>query len=99
MTSERVPRTYSAALDAVVTGYRDHLRRQPADHDDQRTTFVDDLLTGRADPGHLAERAHRYGICLSGTHVVAMAVGPALPAPSSSTPPPPSPPATEPATP
>jgi hypothetical protein len=99
MTSERVPRTYSAALDAVVTGYRDHLRRQLADHDDQRTTFVDDLLTGRADPGHLAERANRYGICLSGTHVVAMAVGPALPAPSSSTPPPPSPPATEPATP
>jgi hypothetical protein len=66
MTSERVPRTYSAALDAVVTGYRDHLRRQLADHDDQRTTFVDDLLTGRADPGHLAERANRYGICLVG---------------------------------
>jgi sugar diacid utilization regulator len=66
------------ALDAVVTGYRDHIRRQFADHDDQRSTFVDDLLTGRADPGHLAERAHRYGIRLSGTHVVALAVGPAL---------------------
>ncbi|GAA4955495.1 PucR family transcriptional regulator [Actinoplanes utahensis] len=70
--------TTAQALEAVLTGYRDHLRRHLADHDDQRTMFVDDLLTGRADPGHLAERAQRYGIRLSGTHVVALAVGPAL---------------------
>lgn len=65
--------TTADILNAATTGFHDHIRRQLADHDDQRTEFVNDLLTGRADPGHLAERAHRYGIRLSGTHVVTVA--------------------------
>lgn len=60
-------------LDAATAGFHDHVRRQLADHDDQRSEFVNDLLTGRADPGHLAERAHRYGIRLSGSHIVTIA--------------------------
>lgn len=63
----------SDILAAATAGFHDHVRRELADHDDQRNEFVNDLLTGRADPGHLAERAHRYGIRLSGSHVVTVA--------------------------
>ncbi|NJP35509.1 PucR family transcriptional regulator [Micromonospora thermarum] len=65
-------------LNAAIAGFHDHVYRQLADNDDQRTEFVNDLLTGRADPGHLAERAHRYGIRLSGRHIVTIAASPAL---------------------
>ncbi len=63
----------TALLDAAITGFHQRLRAELSDHDSQRTEFVNDLLTGRADPGHLAERAHRYGIRLSGTHLVTIA--------------------------
>jgi sugar diacid utilization regulator len=60
---------------AALDGYQDRARTEIAHHDSQRSEFVNDLLTGRADPGHLAERAHRYGIRLSAHHVVIVAAG------------------------
>ncbi|NUT34361.1 MAG: transcriptional regulator [Hamadaea sp.] len=67
--------TVADVVDTVTAAFHDHVRRQLAEHDDQRAAFVNDLLTGRADPGHLAERAHRYGIRLSGAHIVVVAAG------------------------
>ncbi|WP_328474385.1 helix-turn-helix domain-containing protein [Actinoplanes sp. NBC_00393] len=57
-------------LDAVLDGYARQARAELDRHDDERTAFINDLLTGRADPGRLAERAGRYGIRLSATHTV-----------------------------
>ncbi|GAA1805124.1 helix-turn-helix domain-containing protein [Luedemannella flava] len=71
-------RTLTDVINTTTAGFHDHIRRHLADHDEQRTGFVNDLLTGRADPGHLAERAHRYGIRLSGSHVVTVASSPAF---------------------
>ncbi|WP_020521620.1 PucR family transcriptional regulator [Catelliglobosispora koreensis] len=65
-------------IDAAITGFHQRLRHELSDHDSQRTEFVNDLLAGRADPGHLAERAHRYGIRLSGTHLVTVATAAGL---------------------
>ncbi|WP_117211108.1 PucR family transcriptional regulator [Allorhizocola rhizosphaerae] len=65
-------------LDAAIAGFHNRIRSELSDHDSQRAEFVNDLLTGRADPGHLAERAQRYGIRLSGTHVVTVAAGAGL---------------------
>jgi sugar diacid utilization regulator len=59
-------------LGEAIDGYHSQASRELARHNDDRIGFVNDLLTGRADPGRLAERAHRYGIRLSGTHVVAV---------------------------
>jgi hypothetical protein len=53
-------------------------RSELSEHDTARTQFVADLLTSRADPGHLAQRAQRYGIRLSGSHVVTIAAATAL---------------------
>ncbi len=60
----------TSTLETAIAAFHRHLRRELSDHDNSRTAFVNDLLTGRADPGHLAERAHRYGIRLSGSHTV-----------------------------
>jgi sugar diacid utilization regulator len=57
-------------LAAAIDGYTSRNRAELDRHDSERTAFVNDLLTGRADPGALAERAHRYGIRLSATHTV-----------------------------
>jgi sugar diacid utilization regulator len=74
----RLLATVTDILHAATAGFHDHVRRQLADHEDQRTELLNDLLTGRADPGHLAGRAHRYGIRLSGSHVVTVAASPAF---------------------
>jgi sugar diacid utilization regulator len=63
---------------AAIDGYHHRTRAELARHDTDRTAFVNDLLTGRADPGALAERAHRYGIRLSAAHTVAVARGAGL---------------------
>ncbi|MEU4555348.1 CdaR family transcriptional regulator [Micromonospora violae] len=60
-------------LTAAVDGYTRQNRVELDRHDTERAVFVNDLLTGRADPGALAERAHRYGIRLSATHTVVIA--------------------------
>jgi sugar diacid utilization regulator len=62
-------------LTCAVAGYHRHLHATLTQRDAQRSAFVNDLLTGGGDPGHLAERAQRYGIRLSGSHVVAVASG------------------------
>lgn len=68
--------TTRALLAAAIDGYADQTRAELDRHDSDRATFVNDLLTGRADPGRLAERAHRYGIRLSATHTVLIARAP-----------------------
>lgn len=70
--------TTAELLHAAITGFHERQRAELSDHDSQRIEFVNDLLTGRADPGHLAERAHRYGIRLSGNHIVTIAAAPGL---------------------
>jgi sugar diacid utilization regulator len=65
--------TTRALLSAALTGYAEQTRAELDRHDTQRTAFVNDLLTGRTDPGRLAERAHRYGIRLSAAHTVLVA--------------------------
>jgi sugar diacid utilization regulator len=65
--------TAQSLLNAVLAGYASRTHAELARHDRDRTAFVNDLLTGRTDPGSLAERAHRYGIRLSATHVVLIA--------------------------
>ncbi|MEV4138933.1 helix-turn-helix domain-containing protein [Dactylosporangium sp. NPDC049742] len=58
---------------AALHGHARQTHAELARHDQARTAFVNDLLTGRADPGRLAERAQRYGIRISATHVVLVA--------------------------
>jgi sugar diacid utilization regulator len=57
---------------AALDSYQAQARDQLAQDDTDRTNFVNDLLTGRADPARLAQRAHRYGIRIAGTHTVAV---------------------------
>ncbi|MEK8110431.1 hypothetical protein NKG94_51145 [Micromonospora sp. M12] len=65
--------TARSLLTDAVDGYTRQNRAELDRHDNERAAFVNDLLTGRADPGDLAERAHRYGIRLSATHTVLIA--------------------------
>ncbi|MFJ2081127.1 PucR family transcriptional regulator [Micromonospora chokoriensis] len=65
--------TARALLTAAIDGYTRQNRAELDRRDNERANFVNDLLTGRADPGGLAERAHRYGIRLSATHTVLIA--------------------------
>jgi sugar diacid utilization regulator len=62
-------------LGAAIDGYRQGTRAELTRYDAHRNEFVNDLLSGRADPGRLARRAHRYGVRLSGTHTVVVARG------------------------
>ncbi|MET7424822.1 helix-turn-helix domain-containing protein [Dactylosporangium sp. NPDC005555] len=68
-----------STVTAALHGHARQTHAELARHDQARALFVNDLLTGRADPGGLAERAQRYGIRISATHVVivARATGPA----------------------
>lgn len=70
--------TAHSVVVAALDGYLRQTRAELARHDTERTAFVNDLLTGRAEPGSLAERAHRYGIRLSATHTVLVARTPRL---------------------
>ncbi|MDI5937958.1 hypothetical protein QLR68_07150 [Micromonospora sp. DH15] len=67
-----------SVLSAAMDGYLHQARSELVRHRTERAAFVDDLLTGRAEPGRLAERAHRYGIRLSATHTVLVARAPRL---------------------
>ena len=67
-----------ATVAAAIDGWTRQARIELDRHDSGRAAFVSDLLTGRADPGGLAERAQRYGIRLSATHTVLVARGGAL---------------------
>ena len=70
--------TARSVLVATVDGYLHQTRAELVRHDSERAAFVNDLLTGRAEPGSMAERAHRYGIRLSATHTVLVARAPHL---------------------
>ncbi|WP_433125457.1 PucR family transcriptional regulator [Micromonospora sp. CA-240977] len=71
--AESLLETARELLTAAVDGYTRQNRAELDRHDSERAAFVNDLLTGRADLGALAERAHRYGIRLSATHTVLIA--------------------------
>lgn len=64
------------AIDAVAEGYERAQRIAVRQEEAARREFIDDLLYGRSDLGRLAERAERFGLHLSRTHAVAVAVGP-----------------------
>lgn len=70
--------TAQSVLIAALDGYLDQGRAELLRHNTERAAFINDLLTGRAEPGSLAERAHRYGIRLSATHTVLVARTPRL---------------------
>ncbi|GAA0717121.1 PucR family transcriptional regulator [Dactylosporangium roseum] len=65
--------TTDTLVAAALDGYARQAHAELTRHDRERTAFVNDLLTGRAKPGALAERAQRYGIRLSASHVVLVA--------------------------
>jgi sugar diacid utilization regulator len=54
------------ALEAYHAQARTEVRRDEAD----RVRFVQELLSGRADPARLAQRAQRYGVRIAGAHSV-----------------------------
>ncbi|MEU9284827.1 helix-turn-helix domain-containing protein [Streptomyces sp. NPDC048275] len=65
------------AMDAFADGYERAQRLVIRQEEAARREFIDDLLHGRGDPGHLAARAERFGLRLSRVHAVAVAEGPA----------------------
>ncbi|OAH09887.1 PucR family transcriptional regulator [Streptomyces jeddahensis] len=65
------------AVDAFADGYERAQRLVIRREEAARREFIDDLLHGRGDPGHLAARAERFGLRLSRAHAVAVAEGPA----------------------
>lgn len=62
-------------IDAVAEGYERAQRQAVRQEEAARREFIDDLLHGRSDLGHLAQRAERFGLRLSHTHAVAVARG------------------------
>ncbi|MEV0185168.1 helix-turn-helix domain-containing protein [Streptomyces sp. NPDC050625] len=64
-------------VDAFAEGYERAQRLAVRQEEAARREFIDDLLYGRSDLGHLAERAERFGLRLSHAHAVAVAQGPA----------------------
>ncbi len=65
------------AIDAFTDGYERAQRMVIRQEEAARREFIDDLLHGGGDPGHLAARAERFGLRLSRSHAVAVAEGPA----------------------
>ncbi|MFI5888043.1 PucR family transcriptional regulator [Streptomyces sp. NPDC051554] len=63
-------------VDAFAEGYERAQRLAVRQEEAARREFIDGLLHGRSDLGHLAERAERFGLRLSHTHAVAVAQGP-----------------------
>ncbi|MEU5532065.1 helix-turn-helix domain-containing protein [Streptomyces sp. NPDC020362] len=63
------------AIDAFAEGYERAQRLAVRREEAARREFIDDLLYGRSDLGRLVERAERFGLRLSGAHVVAVAEG------------------------
>jgi sugar diacid utilization regulator len=58
---------------ALAEGHERSQQRAVRREDAVRREFVDDLLHGRGDLGHLAERAERFGVLLAGGHVAVVA--------------------------
>ncbi|MFC7247440.1 PucR family transcriptional regulator [Catellatospora aurea] len=67
------------AVAGVLDGYHGSARDEADLRETERAAFVDDLLATHPDPGSLAARAQRYGIRLSGQHMVIVARAPGLP--------------------
>ncbi|MFJ7326808.1 PucR family transcriptional regulator [Streptomyces cyaneofuscatus] len=64
------------AVDAFAEGFERAQRLTVRREEAARREFIDDLLYGRSDLVHLAERATRFGLRLSRAHAVAVASGP-----------------------
>ncbi|WP_328300009.1 helix-turn-helix domain-containing protein [Streptomyces sp. NBC_00435] len=73
---DRVLATVEQVVDALAEGHERAQLLAVRQEEAARREFIDDLLQGRRDPGHLAERAERFGLLLSHTHAVAVASGP-----------------------
>jgi DNA-binding PucR family transcriptional regulator len=58
---------------ALAEGYEQAQRRTVRYEESLRREFVDDLLSGGADPDILQERAARFGFNLAGSHAVTVA--------------------------
>lgn len=58
---------------ALAGGYEEAQRRTVRYEESMRREFVDDLLSGAADPELLQERAARFGFNLAGAHAVTAA--------------------------
>ena len=63
-------------VDAFADGYERAQRLVIRKEEAARREFIDDLLSGRGDPGRLAARSERFGLRLSRAHAVAVAEGP-----------------------
>ncbi len=61
------------AAAAIAEGNERSQRRMVRYEESLRREFVDDLLSGIAEPGLLQERAARFGFNLAGSHLVAVA--------------------------
>lgn len=68
-------RAADAAAEALAEGYEQAQRRTVRFEESLRREFVDDLLSGTAEPDLLQERAARFGFNLAGSHIVAVARG------------------------
>ncbi|AWW35924.1 PucR family transcriptional regulator [Streptomyces cadmiisoli] len=64
------------AMDAFADGYERAQRLVIRQEEAARREFIDDLLHGRGDSGHLSARAEQFGLRLSRVHAVAVAEGP-----------------------
>ncbi|MFG2973882.1 PucR family transcriptional regulator [Streptomyces sp. NPDC048331] len=72
---DRVLAAVEQVVDALAEGHERAQLVAVRKEEAARREFIDDLLYGRSDPGHLAERAERFGLLLSHTHAVAVAEG------------------------
>ncbi|MEU5978265.1 helix-turn-helix domain-containing protein [Streptomyces sp. NPDC047315] len=67
--------TVEEAVDAFAEGHERAQRLAVRQEEAARREFIDDLLYGRSNLGHVAERAERFGLLLSQAHAVAVAQG------------------------
>jgi sugar diacid utilization regulator len=70
---EAVWRAADAALAGLAAGYVDAQREVVRREEAFWREFVDDLLSGQAEVGSLVERAERFGLTLTGGHLVIVA--------------------------
>ena len=71
--AESILRAADDAIVALAEGYDQAQRHMMRQEEAQRREFIDDLLYGRSDLGRLAERAERFGLRLTGHHIVTVA--------------------------
>jgi sugar diacid utilization regulator len=70
---ETVWRAADTALAALAAGYLDAQRQVVRREEAFWREFVDDLLNGQAEVGSLVDRAERFGLTLTGAHLVTVA--------------------------